>query len=202
MIKVSLIIFCGTIVAGCSSPTLQVRSTPDGADVIYTPKDGVPQKLGQTPVDLDPSKVNGLLQSVGQIQVSKEGFSPQVAMVPNLGSLGGSGKLNFQLTDAELPKICKANASLADEIARGVVEVTSMIQRKRYADAGGVLQSLIVKFPNVSSLYDLKGNIAYLQRDMQQALEAFKQSNTITPNNPVTLRMIDRILALQGGGRQ
>ena len=187
--------------AGCTSSTLRVRSVPDGAEVTYISRDGNPVRVGNTPLELDSVNSPGIFSEPTQIQVRKDGYTPQSVLVPKFGLMGGSGQVNFVLSQTELPKICNTNNDIASEIARGVTEISSLIQRKRYQDANGLLQSLIVKYPGLSVLYDLKGNIAFLQKNLTVALDAFKQSNSMAPNNPATLNMIERLQTLQGGGR-
>jgi hypothetical protein len=84
-------------------------------------------------------------------------------------------------------------------MARGIAEVSNLIFKKKYPEAGILVQTLIGKFTTVATLYDLQGNVFYLQRDLTRALESYKKSNSITPNNLQTVRMIERLEQLQVG---
>lgn len=190
-------------VCGCvSNSRLRVQSNPDGADIYLTAQNRTPQKVGKTPMELDPSQHQDLFKESVQIQVVKEGFSPQGVLVPRL-ALGGGGHVQFNLAETALPKVCQVQEQSYNDIARGVAEASALIQRRRLPEALSLVQNLTVKYDTISSLYDLQGNIYYLQKDLNRALEAYQRSNNLTPNVPATLRMIDRLHELQGqGGRQ
>lgn len=189
-----------SLVAGCASNTLQVRSTPDGADVSLVAQDGSVSKLGKTPLTLDSGTNMALLSSVTQVRVSKEGFLTQSAVVPSLGDLGGSGSLQFNLSETELPKVCSAQDDDLNELARNIAEGSALIQKRRFSDAAQLFQSLAVKFPSVATVYDLLGNAYYLQKDFVKALAAYRRSHSISPNNSSAAKMIAKLEMLQGSG--
>ena len=183
---------------GCSSRSLRVTSSPEGADVYIIGNDRQAQKIGKTPLELDQRNAPQVFADVVQVQVAKEGYNPQMVLVPKLAMTGGTGRVNFNLEDTTLPKFCQAQGDSSNEIARGVAEVSNLIQKKRYPEASNILQSLTAKFATVSILYDLQGNIYYLQKDMGRALDSYKKSSQLSPNNVQTLNMINRIQQLQG----
>jgi hypothetical protein len=155
-------------------------------------------QLGKTPLELSERELPDLYKETVQIQVSKDGFGPQEALVPKIPT-GARGDLTFTLATTQLPPACQAQSDVINEIARGVAEGSSLIQRKRFTEAGTLLRGLTAKFNGVAVLYDLLGTNSYLQKDLNSALDAFKRSNQISPNNPQTLRMIERIRQMQGG---
>jgi TolA-binding protein len=189
-----------SVIAGCVSNTLQVRSTPDGADVTLVAPDGSVSKPGKTPLTLDSRANPAVLSSVTQVRVSKDGFLTQSAVVPSLGTFGGNGTLQFNLSETELPKICSAQDADLNELARSIAEGTALIQKRRLGDASQLFQSLTIKFPSVAAVYDLLGNTYYLQKDFAKALAAYRRSHAISPNNSSAAKMIAKLEMLQGSG--
>lgn len=195
---IALLLFtcCGAI--GCSTQTLRVQTAPEGADVTILVSGRSPQKMGKTPLELTSKSNPEIFTQSFQVQVSKDGYQPQTALIPKAATTGSTGRINFNLEDTTLPKVCQGQEDSFNEMARGVAEVSTNVQRKKYQEASVLVQSLIAKYNGVSVLYDLQGNIYYLQKDLTRSLEAYKKSNSLYPNNPQTIRMINRIQQLQG----
>lgn len=182
----------------CSSNMLRVQSSPEGADVFTVSREGVATKIGKTPLDIDGRTQRDLYIDAIEIKVSKEGHLPQSALIPPLGRMGGRGVLNFNLNETSLPRTCTAQEDALNDLAQGIAEASSVIQKKRYVEAISLLQTLTVKFNSVAVLYDLQGNAFYLQRDLTRALDSYKRSLALMPGNQQTQRMIERIQQLQG----
>lgn len=185
--------------AGCATSSLRVNSTPDSADVVLIAKDHAPVKVGKTPIEIDSRNFPVLFQETLQVEVSKEGFSPLSAVVPRLPT-GGVGRLNVNLQATALPQVCQNQAESANTLAKGIADAASLVSRKRLDEAGRLLEELSTKFGTVSVIHDLLGNVYYLQKNLERALESYRRSNRLNPNNIDTLRMIERIEKVQGRG--
>ena len=80
--------------------------------------------------------------------------------------------------------------------------IQAFIQKKEYEAAHMKIVSLMTDYPNISVLYDLMGNVRYLQRDYGRALEAYRQSLALSPQNSMTAEIVKRLENLtdkQGG---
>lgn len=99
-----------------------------------------------------------------------------------------------------MPKVCQDQNASANLLAKGIADAASMVNRKRFDDATRILEDLAVKFGTVSVIHDLLGNVYFLQRNLDRALESYRRSNRLSPNNVDTLRMIERIEKVQGRG--
>jgi hypothetical protein len=185
------------LLSGCSTSTLRVQSNPQDAEVQLVRRDGSIEKIGKTPVEIDARTQRGLFTDPVEVRVVKEGYSPQSAVVPRLSSLGGSGQINFNLNETELPKACTAREGAMSELAHGVAEASNLMQKKKLVEAGNLLQSLLVKFNSVAVLHDLMANVYYLQHDTARALESYRRSNALEPGNSQTQRMIERLQQMQ-----
>lgn len=202
LFQMSVLIVLSLLFNACSTSSLNVKTTPEGAEVVVITRDGASIKIGKTPVDLSTQNFGALFSEPTTVKVSKEGYSSQSVLVPPLNFGGGRGHLQFNLEEAALPKVCTAQVDQMNELAQGVAEVSNQIQKKRYLEAQMQLQNLFVKFDTVAVLYDLQGNVFYLQRDLGRALASYKRSNLLSPNNTQTLRMIRKIQEIHSGPDQ
>jgi hypothetical protein len=186
------------LLTGCASSSVKIQSTPEGADVYLLRKDASPAKLGKTPLDLNASSTPELFSELVRIEVRKDGFLADSIAIPKAKTMG-EARFLFTLKETNLPAVCVNQDLAANEIARGVAEVSTMLGRRRYLEADSLLRSLTAKFNTVSVLFDLQGNLYFLQKDFGRALESYKRSNDLAPNNPVTQRMLERLIAIRGG---
>jgi tetratricopeptide (TPR) repeat protein len=197
--------FCVTLFAalsaaltsGCATSSLRVVSTPDGADVSLIGADRAPVVVGKTPLDIDQKNYPTLFQESVQVQVTKEGHSPLSVLVPRLPN-GGTGRILVNLQTSTLPKVCQNQTESVNQLAKGIADSASFVQRKRLDEASKLLEELAAKFGTVPVIYDLLGNVYYLQKNLPRSLDAYKKSNRLNANNSDTIRMIERIEQLQG----
>jgi tetratricopeptide (TPR) repeat protein len=156
-----------------------------------------PVSVGKTPLDLDQRNLPDLFQDSMQLQFAKDGHSPLSVVVPRLPN-GGVGRVNVNLQTAVLPKFCQNQTESINVLAKGIADSASLVQRRRYDDASKLLEELADKYATVPVIYDLLGNVYYLQRNLSKALDSYRRSKNLNPNNIDTLRMIERIEQLQG----
>lgn len=190
---------CTFALGGCATSTLKVSSLPEGADVSIVAPDRAPVKIGKTPLEIESRIYPELFQDTVQVQVAKEGHSPLTVLVPRLPN-GGTGRINLNLQQSELPKVCQSQSDSINLLAKGIADSASLVQRKKMDEAVRLLEDLSSKFGTVPVVHDLLGNVYYLQRNMDRALESYRRSNKLNPNNIDTIRMIERIEQLQGRG--
>lgn len=184
---------------GCATSTLKVSSLPEGADVSIIAPDRAPVKIGKTPLEIESRNYPELFQESVQVQVAKDGHSPLTVLVPRLPN-GGTGRINLNLQQSELPKVCQNQSDSINLLAKGIADSASLVQRKKMDEAVRLLEDLSSKFGTVPVVHDLLGNVYYLQRNMDRALDSYRRSNKLNPNNIDTIRMIERIEQLQGRG--
>ena len=184
---------------GCATSSLRVNSAPEGAEVSLISRDRTPVKVGKTPLDIDSRNFPELFQDSMQVEVTKEGFSPLSVVVPKL-PVGGVGRINLNLQTAELPKVCQNQSESTNVLAKGIADAASLVSRKRLDEASRLLEDLSSKFGTVPVIHDLLGNVYFLQKNLDRALESYRRSNRLNPNNIDTLRMIERIEKVQGRG--
>lgn len=181
------------ILFSCSTSKLQITSSPESAEVVFIGKDRSLKKIGTTPIDIDSSTHKDLFTGSSQVQVVKQGYLPQSAFLPDTGYTAIEGKIHFNLEDTVLPKVCEIQKESYNEIAKGTAEVANLIQRKRYDEAQNVVQNYLLKYNYIAVFYDFLGNIYYLKKDYPLAIESYKKSLAIIPNNIQTLKIIEKI---------
>ena len=187
-----LLIAVSACLASCASKTLQVQSTPDQAEVSLVTDQGR-SPLGKTPMTVGADTQPVLFSNGGLLEVRKEGFFPEIVILPG-SDLGKTTSVSIRLSELRAGETCSHTA--ASTLARGVATAQQLILSKRYAEAESTLKSLIVAYPNISVLYDLKGNMHYMQRETARSLEAYKRSFEIDPGNTYTERMIRKLSSM------
>ncbi len=178
---------------GCSSSTLRVESTPDGADVYAQVPGQTRKKIGQTPLNINESTV-GSNQDAFQISITKNGYSTESVLVPPT-IFSRSSSIQAQLVESN-----SASKTLSDQalqsVARSVALAQSYIMSKDYSMAEQILIQASSQYPGVATLQELLGNVYYLKRDLSKALTYYKQAYDMNPSTD-TQRMINKIHGIQ-----
>lgn len=185
------------LLGACATEQLMVVSNPEGADVLLHRTDLPPMSVGKTPLHLNRDLVPGLFKESVQISLSKEGYQTEAVLVPR-SHLQGSGRIFFSLHETKVPSSCTNQEVAANELARGVATAQLLVMQKNYSEAELLLKDLSHKYPSVAVLHDLLGNIHYLKRDLYLALASYKRSNQLQPNQPATLKLIDKLSTILG----
>ncbi len=181
----------------CASSQLTVESDPAGADITLVSSGGVKQKIGQTPMTLTQALQPNVFAPDAQIQIAKDGFRSESFLLPP--QAGGSvGRLQAKLSDDPVSKSCQDSARTIVDATDGVAQIQRMIYKRNYAEAERALNSFVLKFPTVPVFYSLLGNVFYLQKDLDKALDAYRRSNALQPSNLETSRMIDKLKGIRG----
>lgn len=82
------------------------------------------------------------------------------------------------------------------KLAKGIAHSQSLIVKKKFEEAKTILGTLSSEFPQISVIYDLRANIAYIQKNYRSALIYYRKSMKIDPTNFQTQKMVDRIKQL------
>lgn len=187
------------LISGCASREIQIVTAPAGADVALARNDQSEVPLGKTPLTIDDKTHPEVFGDGALLQISKQSYLSASLVVPQ-STLAQHSRLQVQLKENALPESCRGNSEKVNRLARGIAATQSLIKRKDYVQAESVLHELSDLFPDVSVIYDLLGNLYYLHRDVAHALASYKKSNDLSPNNPETVRMIQKLGALRGEG--
>ncbi len=186
-------------IVGCASSSIVVESVPPGADIYLSQTGQIPAKIGQSPMNVDLSSFKLNRESV-TISVTKFGFKKETVLIP-YNSISQTSKLGVVLTEDLNQKNSQDIDSSLEEIARGVAKIQELVRSKDFEQAHTNINGLLLKYPNISTLYGLQGNTFYLQKNIDKALSSYKKSEAISPN-PETQRMITKLEGIRKGGQQ
>jgi predicted Zn-dependent protease len=84
------------------------------------------------------------------------------------------------------------------ETTDAVAQVQRMIYKKNYIEAERTLSTFTVKYPAVPVFFSLLGNVYYLEKNLDKALDAYQRSYALQPQNQEASRMIQKIKSIRG----
>ncbi len=225
LLKISLLVAYVSICYSCASGQLQLNSEPAAAEVFLTSAIGK-TSLGKTPLTLNANDLNRVNGPIIHLEVSKKGFlSRNLVVSKNVSQKQATIDLKLSPTDEWLKqqdeyKACaqvsgKASQFIAEiatnsvcptigkekfnKLANGIAEAQALILRKDYLAAQIRLKTLTSDYPHVSVIYDLLGNISFIQRNLSDALRNYLKSLSIEPTNTQTQTMIRKIRQISPG---
>lgn len=196
-----------TALGACSSSTLMVESTPEGAEVTVIRLNRAALKVGNTPVTLQSLQNPEIFSESFQVRVNKPGYAAETALIPT-SALQTMTHLRFALVETKSGEGARPDEQKSlNEISKGVAEAQRLVVKKDFAESRRILKELAERYPGVATLYILIGNTYYLDRDVANALEAYKKAQDLQPNNPETTKIIEKLqgirkssLSTTGGG--
>jgi hypothetical protein len=193
--KLFTILVLSVTAIGCVTSSLQIETTPPGAEVFISVDQQPPKKIGQSPMNLGATDLAVLSESF-LITMQKPGFKTESVLVssrtlPYRGYVGA--RLQEEFSGATSTNL----ESSLEEVARGVARVLDLIRSKEYEQALNILSGLTAKYSTVSTLYGLEGNIYYLQKNIDRALASYQKANRLSASTE-TQRMINRLEELRG----
>lgn len=185
-----VLIFASLLIgaSACSSQrSVNLTSTPSGADVREISSTGEQKSIGQTPLKVS-------VDSMESLYIEKDSYHPQKVFVSlNPGEqMDLNVKLQPKVEDYKNADQKKRLESLAIHLA----QANNLLNNKKYPDAEVVLKNLVGEFPHVSVGYDLLGNIQYLKKDYRQAIYYYQKSLDINPENSLTAQTIHKLKSM------
>lgn len=190
------ILFALTL-TGCSGGQLIVESDPVGADVSIVNPGGARTKVGKTPVTLTSLQAPALYSEGTQILVSKDGYRTESYLVPPT-AVSSMGRVQATLSEDTVSKTCQDSISALAEATDAVAHVQKLIYKKDYIEAERALNNYTARFAGVPVFHSLLGNVYYLQKNLDKALDSYQRSSSLQPQNQEAARMIQKIKQIRG----
>lgn len=184
-------------ILGCAAGALRVNSSPEKAEVFVTYEGEQPNKIGETPLNLDSRVIDENRGKYLTVSIKKEGYQTESVIVPNT-VMSSTFDMSSRLEEYKLPLQCQDQTASIEKISRGVAQAQSMMQTSRLVEAQGQLSMLITDFPNVSVLHDLMGNVHYMNKNLEMAYASYRKSLELNPANVDTQRMVTKIQGIIG----
>lgn len=182
---------------GCSTGTVKITSMPEKAEVFIGYDGAQPTKLGETPLSLEGEHISRKKGSFLTLLIKKEGYQTESAILPT-SYISSDLTFTSKLEDYKLTQQCADATQAIQKISRGTANVQYMVKSHRLVEALQQVDDLIREFPGVSVLYDLRGNILYLNKDLAGALNAYERSLELDPTNSDTSRMRLKLRGILG----
>ncbi len=201
------------LLTSCATGRLELSSIPDGSSVQLISNRGEIKSLGKTPLSLD---MQGLFQNASDfamVRVEKDGYFSQGFVIPRT-SLPANHEISVSLEQkpeikapeappttpvaVELDKCSQLSKENLTRLSKGVAVVQSLILKRDFEVAKVRIAGLIADFPYISVLYDLQGNIHYLQKNYSEAVVAYEKSLELEPENMETGFIVKKLRAQLG----
>lgn len=213
------IIFCWLFLAGaCATGTLQLSSIPDAGTVSLLSSRGEIKNLGTTPLTIEMPQLFSSGSAFAFIRVDKEGYFSQSFIIPRNSlptvhqiSTNLEAKPEIKPPESEKPaptpespvaidleKCTSLSKDGMTKLGKGIAIVQSLILKRDWEVAKVRLAGLLSEFNYISVLYDLQGNIYYLQKNYAEALGSYEKSMELDPENIDTTIMVRRLRAQLG----
>lgn len=189
-ISVIYLLLALLLVSSCSSSSIKVSSNPKGAKVFLRNIGSNDRKeVGVTPILLDKNKIKKVLKDDGLFSIIVEHnlYHPKEIFVTETSSK----QMSFDLTLIKLPKVDQAYE--IDDIVEKFFKCQRYIRVKRYNDCEVVLEKLIEKYPEISTIYEFQGTMYYLKNEKKKAIQAFNTALKYNPENLESVRMLKLI---------
>jgi len=185
------------LTAGCATSTYKVQSVPAEAEVTFVMASGEKKSMGKTPAsvgadEINPSRLPFL------IEVKKVGYETKTIYVmdsPFSKNLEASLNLQAALSSGD----GKGSPETLNLVSSAVADIQKDIQSKNYSLALERLNRLQIDYPGVATFHSLTGNVHYLEKRLDRALDSYRQSLLLNPNQNEVQKMINKIESFQGG---
>jgi tetratricopeptide (TPR) repeat protein len=176
---------------------VRVSTVPEAADVYVGYDGGQPAKVGQTPLKLESDLISQRKGRFVTLTLKKEGFQTETVILPT-SQFGADLSVTSKLDEYKLSMQCHDQNTAIQKVSRGTASVQYLIKAGRFTEALGQIDVLLSEFPGVSVLFDLKGNVLYLSKDLSGALAAYDKSVELDPTNTDTQRIRAKIRGILG----
>ncbi|MCB0366696.1 MAG: hypothetical protein H6624_00755 [Bdellovibrionaceae bacterium] len=185
----------------CSTVTMTVNSVPEKAKVFVRPVGaGEAVEVGVTPVVLTQEQLKTADADSGPVivEVRKDDFKTESVLVTEAAAVDMKLDFALQLVDSEQGQAKGPGNTLADAQSLNIAidrlfEVRKFISLESYGEALNHLRYIEEKWPYLSSAYELKGGILFLQKKYRDALAAYALSLKYNPKSVPSAQMRDTL---------
>jgi tetratricopeptide (TPR) repeat protein len=192
-----LVLFLLLLMGACSSKgKVKISSLPEGANVSVKHADGSFKSIGVTPIEVSQELVFSAGSTMSTLQFEKEGFQDQSVFLGDI-DVGANYDINLKLQKLIDDNKVSDLKNKQERMAQQLVYAHNLIIAKKYPEAQAILKTVSKDFPHVSVSYDLLGNIAYLQKDLNGALNYYQRSLEINPDNDGARQMVNRLQTIK-----
>lgn len=192
-------------ISACQTGNLSITSNPQESDVFVVTQSGARQNLGKTPLDISMTRLQIPKDGLAELRVEKKGYSANSYLIP-YSAVGATHQIAAVLIEEDEDKSSFKEVETCEDISKesinkigkNIASIQALILKKDLDVAGATVSTAIAEFPYVAVLYDLQGNIYYLQKNYRRALSSYERSLAIDPKNIETSIMVKRLKEITG----
>ncbi len=194
---------------------MQLTSIPEGSNVQLISNRGEIKSLGKTPLNMPTDQMFINAANFANVRVEKDGYFSQSFIIPR-SSIPNNHEISVSLEQkpevktepapaqtvmqppptpvaVEMDKCSQLSKESLTKLSKGVAVVQSIILKREFEIAKVRLSGLIADFPYISVLYDLQGNIYYLQKNYNDAVLSYEKSLELEPDNMETAFIVKKL---------
>lgn len=183
------------LLSSCTTTQLSINSEPPGAEVVIVNDDGREDKLGQTPLNLTPEMMERFPTNNWRVSLNKTGFIKDQLFIETK-MFRELGRISIKLTpEANWKEAYQDNNAYKylNDVSSMSAEIQASTVKGDFGKAESLATSLVTRYPKLSVGWNLLGNIYYLQKRIDKAVESYQKSLAINPEDQVTKGILDRI---------
>ena len=193
------------IISSCQTGSLSITSNPKDSDVFVITQSGAKQNIGKTPLNVSMTRLQIPKDGMSEIRVEKKGFTSSGYLVP-YSAVGATHQIEAVLKEEDVNKNAFKEVETCEDlskesinkIGKNIASIQALILKKDLDVASATVSTSIAEFPYVAVLYDLQGNIYYLQKNYARALSSYERSLAIDPKSIETSIMVKRLKEITG----
>lgn len=174
-------------VVGCSTGKLSVFSNPPEAKLYARPIGGGDLKLvGTTPYFIDSNEFEKRFGVGGAVymEIHKPGFKVDKLYVTEISKIDLAIKRDLEPTRDRL-----AQEWLNKNVSK-MFEIRRLVESKRLGEALNQIRQVKEELPLVSAVHELEGGILLLKGDYRSAVDAYRLSVKLNPDNTEAAKMV------------
>lgn len=174
---------------------MTISSEPVGADVVIVDDSGREDKLGQTPLNLTPEMMDRFPTNSWRMSLNKPGFVKDQLFIETK-TFRELGRISVKLTPEANWKEAYQDMNAykyLNDVSGMSAEIQAATVKGDYGKAESLATSLVTRYPKLSVGWNLLGNIYYLQKRIDKAVESYQKSLAINPDDQGTRGILDRI---------
>jgi tetratricopeptide (TPR) repeat protein len=182
------------IISSCSTKTgITITSNPEKAKIYVNDLSSNEKKLiGETPYSGTSKDLLAATKGSGPVFITleRDGHFSQRLFITELNA----SDLNLNLTLS--PERVVEEAQFLDEIISGLFESQRLVKSNRIEDALRLLAKLEERAPYLSTIYEIRGGIFFIQKNYAGALESFNLALKYNPKNVEARRLKSALIEM------
>lgn len=181
---------------------LKISTYPEAGEVyVKALNDSDFKKVGESPLTISFDEIikNFTNSDVFFVEIRKPDYKPFRIIVSEFGSA------DMEISTRLEAKNDYEMTSSIEEVASEILESQRLVRASKYDDSLEKLQALEKKYPKVSLISEMQGNIYYIKKDFKKALDAYTTAFIHNPKNLDAYRMklyLEKTLSPSGNDKE